>query len=148
MFSSPSSAELAVWENWRGKYWIMGSTCYHSVLSDRLLWTRTLLGIGSSSATRSPGRVWTEGTRTKEEKRNNGFDRSILTNTGLFAIRQIPPLCHSSSSGCICPRSDGQPSPTPSAPNPESRWRCDNEDPAWAAPRRTRHSRGLGLLPL
>lgn len=153
MYPSPSSAEHAVWENWRGKYWRVGSTCYHPVLSDRPLWTRRLLGTGSSSATRSPGTAWTVGTWQRQQRETNNKNRkclgkSIRSGTGLYTVRQIPPLCHFSLSGCICPRSDGQPSPTPSAPKSESQWGCDNEGPTWAAPGRTLHSSGLCLLPL
>lgn len=66
----------------------------------------------------------------------------------LDSVQYVPPLCNSSLSGCIGPGSDGQPSPTPSAPNSGSRWGCDSEGPTWAAPGRTPHSSGLGLLPL
>lgn len=151
MDPSPSSIEHAVLENWRGKYWRVGSTCCHSVLSDRSLWTQRQQGTGSSSATRSPGRAWTVGTWPKTKQTMISLccpGKSIRSGTGSFTFKHIPPLCHSSLSGCICPRSDGQPSPTPSAPNSESQWGCDNEGPTWAAPRRTRHSSGLCLLPL
>lgn len=137
--------------NWTGKYWTVGSTCCHSVLSDRSLWTQTLLGTGSSSATRSPGTIETVGTLPIKTKRNRdagsrGVKSHFLNSwINLNYINKVPPPCHFSSSGCICPRSDGQPSPTPSAPNSESQWGCDSEGPTWAALMRILHSLGLGL---